>query len=59
MSTENELLKFTLETRGRKLELLEQELKNQQVFMLTMQAECVMNLTADSMCHVSQVMIPQ
>jgi hypothetical protein len=39
MSTENELLKFTLETRERKLDLLEQELKIQQVFMLTMQAE--------------------
>ncbi len=58
MSTENELLKFTLETRERKLELLEQELKIQQVFMLAMQAERVMNLSVDSMRHVSQVMIP-
>ncbi len=49
MSTENELLKFTLETRERKLELLEQELKIQQVFILTMQAERVMNLSVEVM----------
>jgi hypothetical protein len=58
MSTENEHLTFTLETRERKLELLEQELKIQQVFILAMQAERVMNLCVDSMRHVSQVMIP-
>jgi hypothetical protein len=49
MSTENELLKFTLETRERKLELLEQELKIQQVFILTVQADRVMNLSVEVM----------